>query len=126
MASSVRFADAGLAKRLDAHPLTMIAKLDWSTCRLVNFLLNASILMIHHVLCLSYWVRAEQSRKYYSDVFVLCFSVDWDGLYADENGYALSIEGLYQLSGQLKVGGKYPWKRSGIWVQRGRSVLERQ
>ncbi|MDA0958229.1 MAG: OmpA family protein [Proteobacteria bacterium] len=41
------------------------------------------------------------------------------GLYADEKGYVLSVEGLYQLTDRLKLGGKYAWKNSAIRMDRG-------
>ncbi|MBT6243925.1 MAG: DUF11 domain-containing protein, partial [Gammaproteobacteria bacterium] len=40
------------------------------------------------------------------------------GLYVDEKGVVLSIEGLYQLSARLKIGGKFAWKRSSIRLDR--------
>ncbi|MEK9877476.1 MAG: hypothetical protein VW684_12525, partial [Betaproteobacteria bacterium] len=48
----------------------------------------------------------------YSYVYDLDPTNQMGGLYADEKGYVLSIEGLYQLTNRLKVGGKYAWKNS--------------
>ena len=40
------------------------------------------------------------------------------GLYADEKGHVLSVEGLYQLTHRLKLGGKVAVKRSAIRLDR--------
>ena len=54
----------------------------------------------------------------YSYVYDLDPTNQMGGLYADEKGYVLSIEGLYQLTDRLKVGGKYAWKKSAIRIER--------
>jgi len=40
------------------------------------------------------------------------------GLYVDEKGRVLSLEGLYQLTPRLRVGGKFAMKRSAIRLDR--------
>ena len=61
----------------------------------------------------------------YSYVYDLDPTNQMGGLYADEKGYVLSIEGLYQLTDRLKVGGKYAWKNSAIRIERGKGPFHR-